>query len=186
MLRFLVAGFLGILLSLTASACGSSGGPPAAHVATGPLHVAAGGLGRFRKPGADNSLEGFGHEGSGPELEQAAVAVHAYLVAWVEEDWAAACASASSELHRILERPTQPSPKAKRGGCVEAIAEVAGGEPPLGRTLYEATDMEAVALREERSFGYLFFYLGKTGYQQEVFRKDERWEVKAPLPSAPH
>jgi len=174
------------LLSVAVVACGSSAGSSQSRVATGPLRVSAHGAAVFRAPNTDNSLEEFGHEASRAELEHAAAAVHAYLAAWVEEDWSAACALGSSELHRVLERASELSPTTRRQGCIETIGEVAGGEPPLAKTSYEATNMDAESLREDGNFGYLFFYLGKRGYQQEVFREHGAWGVKAPLPSPLH
>jgi hypothetical protein len=184
MLRLLAVSLLTVALAFTALACGASNGAPG--IATGPLRVTGGGASRFREASADNSLEEYGHEASRAELERAARAVHAYLDAWVTKDWDAACSLASSELHRILGSGPGQSRTVNGPRCVAAIAEVASGEPPLGNTPYEATDMDAVGLRREGNVGYLFFFLGRTAYQQEVFSDNGRWGVKAPLPSGPH
>jgi hypothetical protein len=178
-----IAALSALLLSLAVAACSGSENSHEPATRTGQLRIRGEGVERFRKPGGDNSLQGYGHEASRADLARAARAVHGYLVAWVEEDWPSACSLGSSELHQVLERASELSPETRGQGCVKTIREVASGEPPLAKTAYEATDMKAEGLRQEGNFGYLFFYLGKTAYQQEVFREDGRWGVKAPLPS---
>jgi hypothetical protein len=151
----------------------------------GTLRIGPPGAAQFRARGADNSLEEYGHEARRAEVRQAASDVHGYLMAWVKGNWPQACALGSSKLHKILRGVTELSGRGAPVPCAKAIAAVARGETPLAATKYEATEVDARSLRVEGDYGYLLFYSdGHEPRQQEMFRKDGSWKVKAPLPSS--
>lgn len=169
--------------------CGSgSGGDStvAAGVQTGSLRISPGSSAQFRQRGADNSLEEYGEEADRAELAQAANNVHAYLVARAESDWRRACALGSSKLHRILEGVFASTEQPIHRSCAAMIAIVARGGGATGETAYKATHIDARSFRTDGNYGYLFFYSGGGGRQQELFRKGKVWKVKALLPSSLH
>jgi hypothetical protein len=167
--------------------CGSGGNSTVADgVQTGPLRITPGSSAQFRQHGTDNSLEEYGDETGRAELAQAAANVHAYLVARAGRDWHRACALGSSKLHRILEGVFASTEQSIHRSCAAMIAIVARGGGATGETAYKATRIDARSFRTDGNYGYLFFYSGGGGRQQELFREGGVWKVKALLPSSLH
>jgi hypothetical protein len=158
------------------------GGEPPGSAATSPLHVSGGGSGQFRVKGGDNSIQDFGEESSEGELEEAAVALHEFLVARAEEDWRTACARVSKIVAQQLEQLGSRSQSGNKS-CPAALAALTPPLPPAVQR--ETTIVDAGSLRVEGERGFLI-YRGaeQTIYAINMAHEDERWKVGglAPVP----
>lgn len=154
----------------------SNAGESNSHVKTAPLKVSGGGSAQFRDQGGDNSIQEFGEEGEESELEEAAEAVHGYLVARAEEDWATACSylaeTVKSQLNVIASRSSQLKGK----GCAEILQTLT---PPLPTAVRrESTIVDAASLRLEGERAFLI-YRGSEGaeYAMLMEQEDGAWKV---------
>lgn len=183
-LRLVVCAAVALLAAMLLSSCGGADSP--AGVATGPLRISSGGIAAFREPGANNSLEEYGHEATRVELEQAAANVHAYLAAVTSEEWRAACAAVSRELVRSLGRVFKSGERPASQSCAEMIRGSAGSEAPLADTPYKSSEVDAGSLRIEGDTGFLFFNAVAGGLQILVLREGGKWKVDSPYPAGVH
>lgn len=147
-----------------------------------PLHVSGGGSGQFRVKGGDNSVQDFGEESGGSELEEAAAALHDFFAARAEEDWSAACARLSKTVTEQLEQLGSRSKSANKS-CPATLAALTPPLPPAVQR--ESTVVDAGSLRVEGERGFLI-YRGaeQTVYAITMAREGEQWKVGslAPVP----
>jgi hypothetical protein len=170
---------VGLAVLLGASlpvACG--GGSQAEGIDTGPLRTPGGGSAQFR---ASSGNEQYGHEGDSASLEEAAVAVHGYLVARAERDWEIACSYVAKAVVEELRSFSSASPKA----CPNMMASIAAGEPPIGKTTREATEVIAGSFRIKGNYGYLFFNPKTNAGTMLMFREGGEWKVDGLIPTQP-
>jgi hypothetical protein len=157
------------------------GSDTGASVPTSPLKVSGGGSAQFRVKDGDNSIQDFGEEGSEAELEEAAIALHEFLVARAEEDWRTACARLSQTVKAQL---TQLASREKQAGseCPQILARLT---PPLPAAVErETTIVDAGSLRHEDEGAFLI-YRGMEGTVYAILMAEEDgWKVGglAPVP----
>ncbi len=76
-----------------------------------------GGSKQFRVNGGDNSVQEFGKEAGGTELDVAATALHNFLDARAEGNWAAACSYMSKSVVESFEKLASQAKQVKDSGC---------------------------------------------------------------------
>lgn len=153
-----------------------SSGPPAAAFTPKPHHDSGGGSAQFEVEGADNSVQEFGAEASESELRQAAAALHGFLEARAERNWAAACgylAEGTFESFRQLGGGASDSAGA---GCAASLAVLTG--KASSSTLREAAVANVGSLRAEGDRGFLI-YRGAHDvvYAISIARERDAWKV---------
>jgi hypothetical protein len=180
-------GFCALILVVAGTLqAGCGGGTSGSGIETEPLRVSARGIVPYREAGADNSIEGYGHEASSAELKQAAKAVQGYLVARVEKDWVTACALSSPYLRHHIKVVYEFTHPGEPRSCAEMFKALAPGEPPIADTTRKATEVEADSLRVEGTTGFLFFDAKTEGRKLIVVRVGTRWMPAGLLPTPLH
>jgi hypothetical protein len=147
-------------------------------VETAPLEVSGGGSAQYRTKGGDNSVQEFGEEGDEAELEQAATALHDYLVARAEEDWPAACSHLARTVTDQLGELAARSDQLKGKDCAAILGALT---PPLPASVrHESTIVDAGSLRLEDERAFLI-YRGaeETDYAVVMEQEDGAWKVGA-------
>jgi len=143
---------------------------------TEPLEVSGGGSSQYRVRGGDNSVQEFGEEGDETELEQAATALHDYLVARAEEDWAAACANLSEPVQEQLQGLASRSKDLAGEGCAATLQALTPKLPASVRRESTIVDAGSLRLDDEQAF---LIYRGAEGktYTVLMIPEDGAWRV---------
>lgn len=159
----------------------SSGSPPS--VDTAPLKVSGGGADQYRTEGGDNSIQNFGEESEESELEEAATALHDYLVARAEEDWPAACANLARTVTDQLDVLASRSGQLEGQDCAKILGTLTPPLPTAVRRESTIVDAGSLRLEDERAF---LLYRGAQNAEYAVLmeREDGAWKVGA-LAAAP-
>lgn len=156
---------------------GNGSGDKSANIDT-PLQVSGGGSGQFRTKGGDNSIQEFGAEGDEAELQEAAEAVHGFLVAQANEDWSAACSYLAKSMIQQLEQFAAQSKQFKGGGCPPILKAFTRPLPSAARR--ETTVVDAGSLRREGEQAFLIYYgAEKTAYAIPMKPEGGEWKVAA-------
>ena len=147
----------------------ASPGPPASAFHPKPHHDSGGGSGQFRVKGGDNSVQEYGAEASAGELDRAAAALHGFLDARAERNWAAACSYLSAAAREGLAQGS--------AGCPAGLAALTGKASPA--TLREAARADVGALRAEGTRGFLIYRGPPAGtvYAVSVSRDGGAWKL---------
>jgi hypothetical protein len=155
----------------------SSTGFTAEEVET-PLKVSGGGAEQFRTKGGDNSIQEFGEESGGSELEEAAEAVHSFFVARATGDWESACGYLSKAMTEQLEQLAASSTSLKDKSCAPFLQAFTG---KLSASAWqEATTVDAGSLRQEGEQAFLIYYgPEKTVYAMPLVVEDGSFKVGA-------
>ncbi len=149
---------------------------PAAAVDPAPLEVSGGGSAQYRVKGGDNSIQEFGEESDEADLEEAATALHGYLVARAGEDWAAACSRLAKTVKSQLDVLASRSGQLKGKGCAEILGALT---PPLpAEVRRQSTVVDAGSLRTEDGRAFLIYRgAGETEYTVLMEQEDGAWKV---------
>jgi hypothetical protein len=136
---------------------------------------------QFESKGGDNSIQKFGSEVRGAELDETAAVLHAFLDARAARDWAAACERLSAVVAEQL--VAQLGAAQGNGGdsepdCATVLAKLVDAVPNAG--LREAAVADIGAFRAEGDHGFLLFHGADGGaYFMPMAREDGRWKVAA-------
>jgi hypothetical protein len=142
------------------------------------LKVSGGGADQYRTAGGDNSIQEFGEEGEEGELEEAATALHDYLVARAEEDWPAACANLAATVMDQLDALASRSDELEGQGCAKTLGALTPSLPAAARR--ESTIVDAGSLRLEDEQAFLIFRGAEGGaYAIVMEQEDGAWKVGA-------
>lgn len=143
-----------------------------------PLKVSGGGSGQYRTVGGDNSIQNYGEESDEAELEEAAKALHAYLVARADEDWEAACANLARTVTDQLDALASQSENLEGEDCAGILETLTPPLPVAARRESTAVDAGSLRLGDERAF---LIYRGAkgTGYAILMVEEDGAWKVGA-------
>jgi hypothetical protein len=143
-------------------------------------HDSGGGSAQYRVKGGDNSVQEFGSEAEGSEFETAAAALHSFLDARAQGDWAAACSYISKS---VVESFEQLAARAKQGGgagCAAVLEELTN--PAAKQAMKEeAARANAGSLRTEGERAFLI-YTGadKTVIAMPITNEGGAWKVASP------
>jgi len=144
-------------------------------VQTAPLKVSGGGSAQYRVKGGDNSIQEFGDESDESELDEAATALHGYLVARAEEDWPAACSDLAKSVKDQLQSLASRSQDLSGEGCPSTLQALTPQLPPA--VLRESTIVDAGSLRVEGERAFLI-YRGAEGATYTVLMvPEDGWKV---------
>jgi hypothetical protein len=149
-------------------------GPPAAAFEPEPHHDSGGGSRQFIVKGADNSVQEFGAEAPDSELDQAAAALHGFLDARAERNWAAACTYLSAQTKRAF---VQLGGSTASQGCAAALSALSGDLPTA--TLREAAVADVGSLRRQATRGFLIYRGAPKGtvYAIPLAREGRAWKI---------
>jgi hypothetical protein len=143
-----------------------------------------GGSGQYRVQGGDNSVQEFGEEAGASEFEAAAAALHDFLDARAEGNWAAACEymarSTVESFERLAAQATQIEDKSC-GGILEKLTNPAAKQAL--KVEAEKADVGSLRTEGDRSF---VIYTGAEGTILAIpmAREGGTWKV-ASLTSTP-
>ncbi|HYP55421.1 MAG TPA: hypothetical protein VEQ41_03850 [Solirubrobacterales bacterium] len=137
-----------------------------------------GGSEQFATPGGDNSVQEFGAEAEGGELEAAAATLHAFLDARAAGDWAKACDQLAADVLESFQQFAERSPQLRGKECPEVLAGLSG--PGTKDARREAAIADGGALRVEGDRGFVLYHgAGDTPYAIPMRLEDGRWKVAA-------
>jgi hypothetical protein len=155
----------------------SEPGPPAAAFTPTPHHDSGGGPQQFRVEGADNSVQEFGAEADPSEFDQAAAALHAFLDARAQRNWAAACTYLSTETKYGFTRLPVGSGRDQPASCAATLAALSDKVPTS--TLREAAVADVGSLRVESEQAFLIYRgaPGGTIYAIPLRREAGAWRI---------
>ena len=121
---------------------------------------------------------GIRQRGERSERDQAAVALHDFLDARAERNWAAACANLSRDAAKSLRLLAARSPKLQGRGCAATLAALSGDVPTSA--LAEAAQADVGSLRVEGDRAFLI-YRGAhdAAYAILMAREGGAWKVAA-------
>jgi hypothetical protein len=136
-----------------------------------------GGSAQFKVKGGDNSVQEFGSEASEAELQAAATALHGFLDARAERNWAAACGYLAKSARDSLSPAVARAESAE--SCAAVMAALSGNVPTA--TLREAANANVGALRTEGDHAFLIYRAPPEGtiYAMPMSRQGDNWKVAA-------
>lgn len=115
-----------------------------------------GGSAQFRVKGGDNSIQEFGAEASGAELEAAAKALHGFLDARAAGDWAAACRHVSQDIAESFTRLAEQGNSPQKTSCATALESLTN--PAAKHELEkEAEEADVGSLRVEGDRAFVIY-----------------------------
>jgi hypothetical protein len=149
-------------------------GPPAVAFQPKSHNDSGGGSAQFIVKGADNSVQEFGSEGQQSELETAATALHGFVDARAERNWAAAC----NYLSKAAKQGFAPSSASSQPpSCAATLAALSGKVPTA--TLREAAVADVGSLRREGESGFLIYRGAPSGtvYAISIAKQGGAWKI---------
>ncbi len=112
-----------------------------------------GGSQQYKVKGGDNSVQEFGGEANTSELDAAATALHNFLDARAEGNWAAACDYMSKSVIESFEQLATQAKQAKAPSCGEVLEKLTN---PTAKDLMKAeaakADVGSLRIEGERAF----------------------------------
>ena len=142
-----------------------------------PHHDSGGGAAQFEVKGGDNSVQEFGAEASEAELEQAATALHGFLDARAERNWATACGYLSKATAQSFSQLGAGGSGSGAKGCAANLAALTGKTPTS--TLREAAVADVGSLRTEGEQAFLIYRGAPKGtiYAIPIAKEGAAWKV---------
>lgn len=136
-----------------------------------------GGSKQFKVKGGDNSVQEFGAEVEGSEQDEAATALHNFLDARGEGNWAAACSYMSKSIVESFESLASRSKELKGAGCGELL-ETLSNKDALPELRKEAERANVGSLRIEGDQAFII-YQGLEGsiMAMSMTQEDGAWKV---------
>jgi hypothetical protein len=173
-----------VLMAVGFAACGADSDSSSNPESTAPASTEdqAGGSAGFRTPGGDNSIQTFGEEGDGAEVDAASTALAGYLSARAEDDWAKGCPYLARATVAPLEELTSRSPQFKGKGCAAALSALMGGTPSSSRADTMSDGIASLRVEGDRGFA---LYHGPRGvdYFVPMIKQGDQWRVGALEPT---
>jgi hypothetical protein len=142
-----------------------------------PHHDSGGGSQQFRVKGGDNSVQEFGAEAGGSELEEAAAALHGFLDARAAKEWVKACTYLAVSVTGSLQKLAGGSKRLTDRSCGVVLKALSGIPQSTLEELAEA-DVGAMRVEGDRSF-LLYHGAQDTDYAIPMTREGNAWKVAA-------
>lgn len=136
-----------------------------------------GGSQQYRVKGGDNSVQEFGEEADEEEFDEAAVALHNFLDARAEGNWAAACTFMAKSIVQSFEKLAEQAKEVEATSCAEILEQLTN--PAAKNSMKaEAAKANVGSLRTEgdRSF-VIYTAIGGTILAMPMSREDGEWKV---------
>jgi len=150
---------------------GSSNFVPKQHKDSG------GGSEQFKVKGGDNSVQEFGEEADAPELDAAAVALHNFLDARAEGDWATACSYMSNAVVDSFEKLAAQAKQIGDKSCA-GILEKLTNPAAKDSMKAEAAQANVGSLRIEGEQAFLIYTgIDGTVLAMPMANEDSDWKV---------
>ena len=155
----------------------SSNAPDASDFVPKQHNDSGGGSGQVKVKGGDNSVQEFGEEADTSELDAAAAALHNFLDARAEGNWAAACGYMSKDMIESFEKLASQS---KEGGDTSCAALLEKLVNPAAKSAMKAeaekADVRSLRTEGERAF---VIYTGTKGtiLAMPMASEDGEWKV---------
>jgi hypothetical protein len=136
-----------------------------------------GGSQQFRTKGGDNSVQEFGEEADEPEFEAAAVALHNFLDARAEGNWAAACQYMSKAIVESFEKLAAQAKEIDDTSCAGIISKLTNPAAKAAMKA-EAEKANVGSLRTEGDRSFVI-YTGIKGtiLAMPMASEDGEWKV---------
>jgi hypothetical protein len=147
-------------------------------------HDSGGGSKQFEVKGGDNSVQEFGAEASASELDRAATALHDFLDARAEGNWAAACSFLAKSTVESFKGLASGAKRAAGASCAEVLEKLTN---PAARQALKAEAAKAnvgsLRIEGERAF-VIYTGTGGTVLAMPMAHEGGAWKV-ASLASVP-
>jgi hypothetical protein len=153
------------------------GGSGAANFTPQQHSDSGGGSAQFRTKGGDNSVQEFGEEADTSEFDEAAAALHDFLDAGAEGNWAAACRYMSKSVIESFEELAAQTKQVEATDCGRTFEKLTN---PAAKALMKAeaekADVGSLRIEGERAF---VIYTGIDGAVLVMPMADEggAWKV---------
>jgi hypothetical protein len=136
-----------------------------------------GGSGQYQVKGGDNSIQEFGEEAGTPEFEAAAAALHNFLDARAEGNWAATCSYMSKAIVESFEKLAARAKQIEDKSCAGILEKLTN--PAAEQSMKaeaEKADVGSLRIDGERSF---VIYTGAEGavFAMPMANEDGSWKV---------
>lgn len=136
-----------------------------------------GGSTQFRVKGGDNSVQEFGEEADAPELSAAAVALHNFLDARAEGNWAAACDYMSKGVLESFEKLAAQAKQIEDKSCARILGKLIN---PAAKSSMkaEAEKANVGSLRVEGDQSFVIYTgIDGTVLAMPMANEDGSWKV---------
>jgi hypothetical protein len=153
------------------------GGPDASDFTPKQHNDSGGGSQQFRTKGGDNSVQEFGEEAEEADFEAAAVALHNFLDARAEGNWAAACEHMSEGVVESFEKLAAQAKQIDDASCAGILEKLTN--PAAKQSMKaEAAEANVGSLRVEgdRSF-VIYTGIDGTVLAMPMTNEDGDWKV---------
>lgn len=152
-------------------------GPPASAFHPKPHHDSGGGSAQFIVKGGDNSVQEFGAEASEGELQKAASALHGFLDARAEGNWAAACRYLAKSISESFAKFAAGGAQGEGASCAAVLAKLSN---PAAKSAMkqEAEKADVGSLRTEGDRSFIIYRgLGKAIMAMPMAQEGGEWKV---------
>jgi hypothetical protein len=156
---------------------GQSSAPDASDFTPKQHDDSGGGAEQFVQKGGDNSIQEFGEEADSSEFEAAAIAVHNFLDARAEGNWAAACEYMSNGIVESFKQLASQAKEVEETNCA-GILEALTNPAAKASMKAEAEQADIGSLRTEGERAFVIY----TGVEGTIFAmpmasEDGDWKV---------
>jgi hypothetical protein len=156
---------------------GSGGGEGTTAFKPKPHHDSGGGSAQYRVKGGDNSVQEFGSEAEGSELEAAAAALHGFLDARAAGNWAATCSYMSKSVVESFEKLAAQGKQGEGASCAKTLAALTN---PAAKSDMKAeadrANVGSLRIEGERAF-LIYTGAGKTVLAMPMADEAGTWKV---------
>lgn len=136
-----------------------------------------GGSEQFVVKGGDNSIQEFGEEADSSEFAEAAAAVHNFLDARAEGNWAAACEYMSSGMVESFEQLASQAKGVDETDCASVLEALTNpAAQPAMKAEAEQADIGSLRMDGERAF-VIYSGIEGTIYAMSMANEDGDWKV---------
>jgi hypothetical protein len=136
----------------------------------------------FRTPGGDNSIQNYGEEPDGSEVEAAEAVLDDFMEARAASDWSGICASLAAAAVAPLEDLAAKASQLKGKGCPAILAALLSRAPASSRANTLTDGIASFRVEGDRGFA---LYHGPKGvnYFVPMVKEDGEWRVGSLAPS---
>lgn len=132
----------------------------------------------FRTPGGDNSIQNYGEEADGGEIEEVENAVTGYLDARAKAEWEKSCQYLAKVAREPIEQLAEKSSALKGKDCGAIIGALSAQVPSSALKSPLVEGIASVRFKGERGFA-LFHGPGGAAYFMPVVHEGGHWMVGA-------
>lgn len=132
----------------------------------------------FHTKGGDNSIQDYGEEADGSELDAAEAALTAYFDARAQDDWDEQCEDLAETAVKPLEQLAAGSAQLKGKGCPALVEALTAGVPAASRANPMTSGLASLRREDERGFA-LFHGPKGVDYFIPMVEEDGEWKVAA-------